>query len=119
MNISKKIILLLFNLIIFIILIMKMLKILPIHNQNKIKVFLGVKIWKHWGTLTKIKKLKLFYGESLFSFNIIYLMSNTPYLSRLNIFLIKKLKYQLYIIKMVYFIHLGIKVIFIKKFRNI
>ena len=44
------------------------------------------------GTLTKIKKLKLFYGESLFSFNIIYLMSNTPYLSRLNIFLIKKLK---------------------------
>ena len=41
MNISKKIILLIFNLIIFIILIMKMLKILPIHNQNKIKVFLG------------------------------------------------------------------------------
>ena len=73
MNISKKIILLIFNLIIFIILIMKMLKILPIHNQNKIKVFFGgSRSGNIGGTLTKIKKLKLFYGESLFSFNIIY-----------------------------------------------
>lgn len=93
MNISKKIILLIFNLAIFIILIMKIIKILPINNQNKIKVFFGgSRSGNIGGTLTKIKKLKLFYGESIFNFNIIYLMSNTPYLNRLNIFLVKKLK---------------------------
>lgn len=93
MLITKKILLNIFNINISIILILKLFKILPSTYKNKVKVFFGgARIGDIGGTLTKIKKLKNYYGESLFNFNIVYLMSNTPYLNNFNLLLINKLK---------------------------
>ncbi len=89
----KKILLFFFNILILFILILKLLKILPSVKKNKPKVFFGgARVGNIGGTLTKIKKLKKYFGESLFGFNIVYLMSNTPYLNSLNLLLINKLK---------------------------
>lgn len=93
MTYLKSLLLLIFNIIIFFILILKYLRILSSNRSSNYKIFFGgARMGNIGGTLTKIKKLKSFYGESLFNFNIVYLMSNTPYLFKINLYIINKLK---------------------------